>query len=284
MVGSKERTVDFGPISMGSGKPVFVIAEIGINHDGSMEKAMELILKSKEAGASAGKLQTYITEKRTSKDSPIFDILKSCELSFSQQEQLFAYAREIDLPLFSTPFDDESVEFLHSVTAPCFKIASFDVVNTTLLEKVVEFEKPVILSRGMCTENELDNAVSILDGGCVPYALMHCVSAYPVNNHSDCNLNTIRGLMDRYPVPIGFSDHTIGGNIAELAVAAGATLIEKHVTISRQSAGADHAISMEFDELQVMISRLNYVTEALGTFVRGPLEVEAPIMQFRRPT
>jgi sialic acid synthase SpsE len=284
MVTSKESVVDIKVAKIGAHYPVFVIAEIGINHDGSVDKARELIKKAKEAGASSGKLQTYITEKRTSKNSPIFDTLKRCELTFEEQQQLFDYADQIGLPLFSTPFDDESVDFLNEMDVPCFKIASFDVVNTTLLKKVADCMKPVIISRGMCSTVELADAVSILKKRSIPYALMHCVSAYPVEKHSDCNLRTIRSLLDSYSVPVGFSDHTMGSEAAELAVATGATLIEKHVTLSRNSDGADHAFSMEFDEFAKMIARINYVGEILGSVVTGPIEAESSIMQFRRPT
>ncbi len=284
MVSQLDASLVIGEKKVGIGHPVFVIAEIGINHDGHFERAKELILEAKNAGATAAKLQTYITEKRTGKDSPIYEILKQCELTFQEQRQLFDYARDIDILLFSTPFDDESVDFLHEVDSPCIKVASFDVVNRELLKKITRTRKPVIVSRGMAATHELDTAAGIMKTADLPFALLHCVSAYPVENHEDCNLRTIPALQKRYLCPVGFSDHTIGNRVTQLAVATGASLIEKHVTYSRKAKGADHAMSMEFGELKKLVNELRYVTEALGQEISGPIEAEAGITQFRRIT
>lgn len=284
MVTAIDNIIEIGGKKVGTGQPVFVIAEIGINHDGEFNRAKDLIVESKKVGATAAKLQTYITEKRATKDSPIYQILKKCEITFSEQRALFKFAKDNDILLFSTPFDDESVDFLGEVDSPCIKLASFDVVNTKLLERIVQLKKPVIISRGMATTEELDIAVGIIKSAKLPLALLHCVSAYPVEKHTDCNLRTISSLRERYSCPVGFSDHTVGDRVTKLAVAAGATLIEKHVTYSRVAAGADHAISMEFSEMRDMVKELDWVSETLGEVVTGAIEVETPITQYRRPT
>src|SRR3990167_6902347 len=144
---------------IGEAEKTYVIAEIGINHKGDPELAKEMITQAQAAGADAVKIQTYLTEKRVAKDSPIFSILKACELSFDQQKTLFYFAREKGITLFSTPFDDESIDFLDSVNNPCYKVASFDLVNKKLLLNVLSVKKPVILSRGMASRQEMDEAV-----------------------------------------------------------------------------------------------------------------------------
>jgi len=267
---------------IGPSQPVFVIAEIGINHNGNFATAKELILQAHMSGASAAKLQTYITEKRVPRDSPIYGILKQCELSFDQQRQLFDYGRELGVEVFSTPFDEESVDFLDSIGVNLFKIASFDIVNQKLLKKVSEKRKPVIVSRGMATQAEVDRAMELFRHYQVEPCLLHCVSAYPVTDHRDLNLSSIRELRDRYDIPTGFSDHTLGIDVPPVAVAAGAMAIEKHFTLSRQASGPDHSMSVEPQEMKEMISRIRWVHEAMGVPVTGPVPSEKEILQYRR--
>jgi len=267
---------------IGRGQEVFVIAEVGINHNGDFDTAVRLIDEAKRAGAGAVKLQTYITEKRVPKGSPIFGILKQCELTFSQQEKLFEHARDIGVDIFSTPFDDESVEFLTSVGASFFKIASFDLVNKRLLRQVAKQGKPVIMSRGMANQKEIDAAVEILRVAGVDLVLLHCVSAYPVPSHQSLNLETIRVLETRYHCPVGFSDHTLGIEAPMYAVAAGAMAIEKHFTLSRKSEGPDHSFSTEPAEMKAMIEGIKKVREMLGEAVWAPVEAEKDILQYRR--
>jgi sialic acid synthase SpsE len=267
---------------IGEGYQPYVVAEIGINHNGDMEKAKELIDRAKWARASAVKLQTYITEKRVPKDSPIYSLLKQCELSFEQQENLFRYAREKEIEIFSTPFDDESVDFLTSVDTACFKIASFDVVNKKLLIKISEQGKPVIMSRGMANKQEIDKAVGILNDHKLDFALLHCISAYPVSSLTVLNLRTIQALKDRYGCTVGLSDHTIGIEAAKYAVAAGATIIEKHFTLSRKSEGPDHAISAEPEQLKELVDSTEFVHDIMGEAIWSSTEAESDILQYRR--
>lgn len=274
--------VNVGRSKIGQGQDVFVIAEVGINHNGDFDTARELVDQARQAGASAVKLQTYITEKRVAKGSPIFDILKKCELSFQQQKQLFDHAREQGIEIFSTPFDAESVDFLASVKVPCYKIASFDLVNRQLLRKVAQQGQPVIISRGMASRGEIDAAVGICQEFAIPFVLLHCVSAYPVKQNRDLNLRTIQALQESYRCPVGYSDHTLGIEACAYAVAAGAVAIEKHFTLSRQAPGPDHALSIEPQELRVMIEKIRIVKEALGEPVWAAIPAEQDILQYRR--
>ena len=174
------KILKIGRASVGLGKPVHIIAEVGINHDGDMGKAVELVRQAKTAGADSVKLQTYVTEHRVPKDHAVYGILKQCELSHAEQKELFDLGKELGITVFSTPFDDESVDFLESIDTPVYKIASFDSVNTKLLAKVSSTNKPVIMSTGMTSLDELGLAWKALGGkedgkGC-DLLLMHCVS------------------------------------------------------------------------------------------------------------
>ena len=277
-----KESVEINGRKIGQGEKVFVIAEIGINHNGDFDIARKLIDKAKYSSADAVKLQTYITEKRAPKDSPVFPILKQCELSFDQQKELFEYARGEGIEIFSTPFDEESVDFLSSIDVSCYKIASFDIVNKRLLEKVAAQGKPVIISRGMASQPEIDTAIGIMKKFDREAVLLHCISAYPVPSHSSLYLETIRALKERYHCPVGFSDHTLGAEAAKYAVAAGASVIEKHFTLSKEGKGPDHALSTEPDELKEMVKGIRAVSEMIGEAVWASVAAEEGILQYRR--
>ncbi len=267
---------------IGQRYPAFIIAEVGINHNGSIENAMKLIDEAHKSGASSVKFQTYITEKRVERDAPIFDILKQCELSFKEQEKLFQYANEIGLVAFSTPFDDESVDFLSEIDTPLLKIASFDIVNKPLLEKVSNSNIPVIVSRGMASENELDLAFDLFSQKSVPIAILHCISAYPIQNLESINMSTISYLKDRYKCTTGFSDHTIGSAASICAVAMGAKVIEKHFTLDKNDEGPDHIMSADPKEMKEMVLGIRDVETMIGQPVNGPISEEKDILQYRR--
>ena len=277
-----QNVVKIGGKAIGDDQEVYVIAEVGINHNGNLNTAKELIRQAKWAGVSAVKLQTYITEKRVARNSPIYDILKQCELSYSEQNELFNCAHEQDIAIFSTPFDDESVDFLSSVGVPCYKIASFDIVNASLLKSVTAKRKPVIMSCGMANQLEIDKAVDIVRSAELDIILLHCISAYPVPSHNSLHLRTIHALSERYQCPVGFSDHTIGIEASKYAVAAGAAIIEKHFTLSCNSEGPDHAISTEPEEMKEMVSGIRYVREMMGEVIWSSVPAEKDIIPFRR--
>ena len=280
----KIESIHFGDRSIGDGNPVFIVAEVGINHNGDLNLARQLLEKAKESGADAVKLQTYLTEKRVPKDSPIFDLLKKCELSYEEQKELFSMGHDLGLSVFSTPFDDEAVDFLDQVGVPILKVASFDIVNKKLLTRMAATGRPVIMSRGMATREELESALSIFDHQGTQSAILHCVSAYPVKSESDLNLSTIRYLKEHYQRPVGLSDHTLGIEAPVWAVAAGAQIIEKHFTLSTNMEGPDHAISADPATLEKMVSSIRRFESALGKPVSGPIGAEEDILQYRRPS
>ena len=278
------KTVDLGSVRAGVGEKVVVIAELGINHNGDMRTAKKLIDKAVSSGADMVKLQTYITEKRVPKDSPIFGILKQCELSFARQKELFQYGRDKEVIVFSTPFDDESVDFLCSVKCPAYKIASFDLVNKKLLKKVAATGKPVVMSRGMADRREVDTAVGVFKRRRIPLVLLHCISAYPVTDAASLNLSTIRALEERYGCPVGYSDHTLGIDAAVASVAAGAMVIEKHFTLSRKVKGPDHALSTEPAEMKRLVDGVRRMQMMMGRPTWAAVAAEKGILQYRRPS
>jgi N,N'-diacetyllegionaminate synthase len=272
---------------IGTGKPVHIIAEVGINHDGDMAKAVKLIQEAKISGADSVKLQTYITEYRVPKDHEVYGILKQCELSHSDQKELFDLGKDLGITVFSTPFDDESVDFLESLDTPVYKIASFDSVNTQLLNKVSSTGKPVIMSTGMTSLDELGAAWSALGGnddgtGC-DLMLMHCVSSYPLED-ARANLSIISYLNGIHGGPVGYSDHTIGTKIPILGVAAGATLIEKHFTLDVNSQGPDHGMSADPKTLSELVAGVRLVEEILGPREMRLRSAESEAISYRRPS
>ena len=282
-----QKKISFNKTSIGSGEPTFIIAEVGINHDGEMDKAFKLIDEAKNSGADAVKLQTYLTEKRVPKNHKVFDILKKCELSFDDQKILFDYGRETNITVFSTPFDDESVDFLNDINCPIYKIASFDSVNTKLLKKVGQLKRPVIMSTGMTSLEELGKAWTSLGGkndgeGC-ELAIMHCVSSYPLKIENS-NLAVIDLLHEVHNGPVGYSDHTIGTEAAILSVAAGASLIEKHFTLDTSSEGPDHSMSADPKIMLSLVKEIRKIEGILGSREMTIRETEKEAISYRRPS
>ena len=277
------KEVRIGNRTIGTASPTFVVAEIGVNHNGDMRTAERLVKEAARCGADAVKFQTYITEKRVAKDSPIYGILKQCELSHQAQMTLKALAESEGMIFFSTPFDEESVDFLASLNVLVYKIASFDLVNLALIRKVASVRRPVIASRGMADRAEMDRAVHILDERQVPYVLLHCISAYPTPK-DQANLNVIRALSQTYDCPVGYSDHTLGVEVPVYAVAVGAKVIEKHFTLDKGMTGPDHALSADPREFAQMVARIRDVESILGRAEFGVYEVEKATLIYRRPS
>ncbi len=281
------KTIKIENTLVGEGEPVYIIAEVGINHDGDMKKAVKLIEQAKKSGANAVKLQTYITEYRVPKDHAVYGILKQCELSHADQKELFSLGRELGITVFSTPFDDESVDFLEEIKSPVYKIASFDSVNTKLLNKVSTTNKPVIMSTGMTSLDELGAAWKALGGkedgtGC-ELALMHCVSSYPLEDKR-ANLAIIQFLHEVHGGPVGYSDHTIGAEIPIYGVAAGASIIEKHFTLDTTSDGPDHSMSADPQTLSELVLKVKWIQEILGSKEMKVREAEKGSISYRRPS
>ncbi len=283
MVQLAEKKIQAGNKTIGEKEPVFIIAEAGINHNGDMKLARQLVTEAKNSGADAIKFQTYLTEKRVPKDSPIFGILKQCELSFENQRELSKFAAEQGILFFSTPFDTESADFLADIKVPLLKIASFDIVNKKLVQRAAEKKIPMIVSRGMASEAEIAAAVDIMNRAGVDFVLLHCMSCYP-NLEKNANLAVMASLRERFNCLTGYSDHTLGIRVPVLSAAAGAVAVEKHFTLDTKMAGPDHTLSCDPKMMKDMVSQIREVEEILGQGEIRLYEVEKPIVQYRRPS
>jgi N,N'-diacetyllegionaminate synthase len=264
-----------------SSAPVFVIAEIGINHNGSFDEAVRLVKSAAKTGCDAVKFQTYITEKRTKKDSGIFDILKKCELPFDDFVRLQKVCHDCGVGFFSTPFDEESLDFLVDLQVPLLKLASFDVTHLTYLEKVVEKKVPVILSTGISEFWEIARAVDLFGRSGCPLALLHCVSSYPTEPR-DANLNAISSLKRHFDLPVGHSDHTADIQIPLYAAAMGAAILEKHYCVSKEDSCVDGPVSISEEQMANLVRLLRELEAAKGDgslSIRGP---EESMRGFRR--
>lgn len=270
-------------LNIGTGNRTFIIAEAGINHNGSKELALKMVDEVKSAGADAIKFQTYITEKRAPKNSPVFSILKKCELSNGDQEEIKKYAEEKGLLFFSTPFDEDSVAFLKSINVPLFKVASFDIVNKKLLDAIAKTGIPSIVSRGMGNKIEIDEAIKIFKENNAEYAILHCISAYPAPKEA-VNLNAINSLKNFYNCIVGYSDHTLDIDASLYAVAAGVKIIEKHFTLDRKMEGPDHLMSVDPASLKKMCEKIRELEVMLGEGEIKMSPAEKDIMIYRRPT
>lgn len=241
-----------------------MIAELGINHGGSIEVAKQLIDSAASAGVDAVKFQTYLTEKRAPKGNQIvFDILKKCELPFEAFAELKEYSSQYDVEFFSTPFDIESVEYLESINCDLYKVASFDVVNHKLLSTLAQTCKPIVMSVGMATLDEITKAYEIVNGGTDKITLLHCVSAYPTKAE-DANLSAISTLKKNFGCVIGQSDHTDGIEVPLYAAAAGAQVIEKHFKIDDKMECIDSPVSITEKQMAEMVRSLRHLEQVMG--------------------
>ena len=260
---------------------VYVVAEIGLNHGGDIATAKKLIDSASKTGVDAVKFQTYITEKRVPGDSPIFGILKKCELPFPAFKDLKKYSIDLGVEFFSTPFDEESVDFLESINCHIYKIASFDVVNHKLLKKVADTKKTIIMSVGMSNLSEVESAFKILKSKTDNIALLHCISAYPTKEE-DSNLSAIYTLKNKFDCVIGQSDHTNDIQAPLYAVAVGAQIIEKHYKINDTMACVDAPVSISELQMKKMINEIRRLEDILGDDTVVIRETEKPCEMFRR--
>ena len=264
-------------------RKVYVVAELGLNHGGNIDKAMELIDSACRTGADAVKFQTYITEKRAAKDSPIFNILKECELPFKAFKELKEYSQSHNLEFISTPFDEESVDFLEDIGCRIYKVASFDVVNLKLLKKIAATKKTIMMATGMSSLKEIDAAFAILKEKTDKIALLHCISAYPTKEE-DANLSVISALKEKFDCLIGQSDHTPDISVSLYAVAVGAQIIEKHYKINKNIDCVDAPVSITEEQMKNMVSQIRRLENILGSGKLGLRESEKSCEIFRRPT
>lgn len=259
----------------------YVIAEVGINHGGNLELAKKLIESAKRSGCDAVKFQTYITEKRTPKNSPIYNILKECELPFKAFDDLKRCADDNGINFFSTPFDEESVDYLDNLGVDLIKVASFDITNPSFLKKVAQKNLPVILSTGMSNLSEIKTAYETLKSGTDKIALLHCVSSYPTQPE-DSNLASIFVLKQNFDCVIGHSDHTNDIKVPLMAVAAGAQVIEKHYRIDSSMECVDSPVSISEAQMAELVKQTRFIEKVMGQEKKELQKTEQGTTQFRR--
>jgi pseudaminic acid synthase len=291
-----KKFFEIDSVSIGLNHPPYVIAEMSANHNGSLENAMALIRQAKLAGASAVKMQTYTPETMTLDcegdqfrikdglwvDRTLFDLYREAHTPWSWHGPLFEYAKKIGITIFSSPFDSTAVDFLEDLNAPAYKIASFEAVDLPLIRYVAATRKPMIISTGMASLDEIGEAIEAAhDGGCEEVAILRCVSGYPAPA-SDYNLRTIPDMASRFGLVTGLSDHTLDNSTAIAAVALGASIIEKHFTLNRNGGGPDDSFSLEPDELLSLCQSTKSAWEALGTVHYGHKSSEKANVKFRR--
>lgn len=267
---------------------VFIIAEAGVNHNGSLETAKRLIDVASEAGADAVKFQTFKAEKlvckytrkaeyqmnTTDASETQYDMLKKLELTDIMHKELMAYCEKRNILFLSTPFDMDSIDYLNGIGITMMKIPSGEITNYPYLKKIAQTHKPVILSTGMSTLEEVREAIEVLNkNGSEDLTVLHCNTEYPTP-FNDVNLEVLHTLRDELGVKVGYSDHSMGIEIPIAAVAMGATVIEKHFTLDKGMKGPDHKASLEPEELRAMIRAIRNVEKALGSGLKEPSKSE----------
>ncbi len=276
--------------------PPYIIAELSANHNGDIKRAFQIMEEAKKAGADAIKLQTYTHETITMDcDSEefkihgglwdgktLYELYKGAHMPWEWHKPLFKKAKELDITIFSSPFDFTAVDLLEELDAPAYKIASFELIDLPLIKKVAKTGKPMIMSTGMANEKEIQEAIDTAkSNGCSELVVLHCVSGYPAPAEQ-YNLKTILDMQQRFGVLTGLSDHTIDNATAVTSIALGACLIEKHVTMDRSGGGADDSFSLEPKELKELCKDTNIAWKSLGKVNYKKTEAEKSSAKFRR--
>ena len=281
---------------------VFIIAEAGVNHNGDPKRALDMVDVAAEAGADAIKFQTFTADKLVSEHAEKaeyqkrqtgggsqHEMLKSLEMSEALHQRLFERCEQAGIEFMSTPFDEEAADFLVGLGMKRIKVPSGEIVNHRLLRHLAAMRRPMIVSTGMATLAEVEEAVSVVQGVWgeaplpdeAPLTILHCTSNYPAAP-GEVNLRAMTTMAEVLKLPVGYSDHTLGINAAIAAAARGATVIEKHFTLDRNLAGPDHGASLTRDELAEMISAVREVGVLLGSDVKAPTEVELAVRAVAR--
>ena len=291
-----EATIEIGGRRIGPGYPTYIVAEMSANHNKDFDEAVRILEAAKEAGADAIKLQTYTPDTLTIdcdneyfriKDTlwngrTLYELYSEACTPWEWQPKLKAIADDLDIELFSTAFDSSAIAFLEEMGVQAHKIASFEIVDIPLIEKMARTGKPLIISTGMATLGEIEEAVhTARKTGATQIALLKCTSAYPALPE-EMNLRTIPNLMEAFHVPVGLSDHTLDIAVPVAAVALGACIIEKHFTLSRDIPGPDSAFSLEPQEFKEMVDAVRTTEKALGEVRYGASERQASSRVFRR--
>ncbi|PDZ11353.1 pseudaminic acid synthase [Bacillus pseudomycoides] len=276
----------------------FIIAEMSGNHNQSLERALQIVEAAARAGAHALKIQTYTADTMTLdidnkdfkiedtnslwKGNTLYKLYQQAYTPWEWHKPLFDKCTELGIIPFSTPFDETAVDFLESLNVPCYKIASFENTDIPLIRKAASTGKPLIISTGMATISELDETVTtVRSAGCKDLILLKCTSTYPASPENT-NIHTIPHMRELFQCEVGLSDHTLGVGAAIASVAMGATVIEKHFTLSRADGGVDSAFSMEADELNSLVVETERAWKSLGKIYYGPTDMEKSSLKFRR--
>lgn len=281
---------------IGPDYPPYIIAELSANHNGSIERAFQIMEAAKAAGADAIKLQTYNADTITIDcdfedfqingglwdGQTLYSLYKGAAMPWEWHEPLFRKAKELDITIFSSPFDYTAIDLLEELNTPAYKIASFEAIDLPLIQYAAKTGKPLIISTGMANEEEISEAINAArEAGCTQLVILHCVSGYPAPA-AEYNLATIGDIITRFNVISGLSDHTIDNTTAITSVALGACVIEKHVTLDRNGGGPDDSFSLEPEELTQLCRNAKIAWEALGNVDYTRKESEKGNAKFRR--
>jgi len=292
------KNINVAGIGIGKEHKPFIIAEMSGNHNQSLERALEIVEAAAKSGAHALKIQTYTADTMTFDiENPefkiddenslwdgqsLYQLYQQAYTPWEWHKPIFDRSHELGMIPFSTPFDETAVDYLEELDVQLYKIASFENNDIPLIKKVAATGKPMIISTGMATVAELDEAVrAAREAGCKNLVLLKCTSTYPATA-DNTNISTIPHMRELFDVQVGLSDHTMGIGVAVASVALGATVIEKHFTLSRADGGVDSAFSMEPDELAALVVETERAWQAVGKVTYGPTEVEKASLKFRR--
>ncbi|WP_208592374.1 pseudaminic acid synthase [Gracilibacillus suaedae] len=276
----------------------FVIAEMSGNHNQSLERALEIVEAAANAGADALKIQTYTADTMTLevekgdfvisdpnspwKNKSLYHLYQEAYTPWEWHQSIFDRCQELGMIAFSSPFDATAVDFLESLHVPCYKIASFECTDIPLIRKVARTKKPMIISTGMCNVAEIEETVQAAkEEGCKELILLKCTSTYPATPENS-HIKTIPHMKELFQCPIGLSDHTLGSGVAVASVALGASVIEKHFTLSRQDGGVDAQFSLEPEEFHLLVQETKRAWQAMGKVQYGPTKAEDQSKKYRR--
>lgn len=296
LLNNNAMLLDIAGRKVGLGQPCFIIAEAGVNHNGSLELGCRLIDAAAAAGADAVKFQTFDAKRLVNAAAPQADyqrkatggeesqlqMLQRLQLSADDHLHLMQHCRDRQILFMSTPFDRQSADFLDQLDVPVLKIPSGEMTNLPFLDHVARLGRPLIVSTGMCNLGEVEQAVRTIEAaGNPPFVLLHCVSNYPADP-ADVNLRAMLTMQSAFGVPVGYSDHTLGTEVGSASVALGACVLEKHFTLDRTLPGPDHQASLEPAELAELVRAIRVVESALGSGRKVPVASEASTSQVAR--
>jgi len=272
-----------GKHEVGKGKPVFIVAEAGMNHNGDFQIAKKMIKAATNFGADAIKFQTiFPDELYASKDNnQLYNLINKWSFNKKQHKELKKYAEKNKIEFFSAPVGNRSANLLFEIGCKCFKIASGELTNLELIKNIAKMKRPMIVSTGLSTPQEITSAVKIIRKQKCPFVLLHCNASYP-SPLNDVNLRNIEYLNEVYGVPIGFSDHTMGNEACLAAVSLGACIIEKHFTLDKKMKGPDQKLSADVSDFKELVTKIRIVEKTFGTLRKGPTPSEKKFVTLLR--